>query len=154
METLHWKNYLSPTKTKLVYPLYGSGQKNWCCWCWFHWCYWRQSVSGVQYAKSLSIEYFIDINILQNSLIDIDIFKKLSHLRNYKSLTFWFTDWLTWTLLQQVGTSRYQVGTSGKGISFSFMASNKIMQTWEVSQMSQIQIQIRTCHTKDCKNGE
>ena len=32
---------------------------------------------GVRYAKSLSIRYFIDINILQNSLIniDIDIFK-------------------------------------------------------------------------------
>ena len=28
---------------------------------------------GVRYAKSLSIRYFIDIDILQNSLIDIDI---------------------------------------------------------------------------------
>ena len=32
---------------------------------------------GVRYAKSLSIRYFIDINILQNSLIDIDIFKNV-----------------------------------------------------------------------------
>ena len=30
---------------------------------------------GVRYAKSLLIQYFIDIDILQNSLIDIDIFK-------------------------------------------------------------------------------
>ena len=38
-----------------------------------------QSVSdrGVRYAKSLSIRYFIDIDILQNSLIDIDIFKNV-----------------------------------------------------------------------------
>ena len=28
---------------------------------------------GVQYAKSLSIRYFIDIDILQNSFINIDI---------------------------------------------------------------------------------
>ena len=34
---------------------------------------------GVQYAKSLSIQYFINIDILQNSLIDIDmdIFKNV-----------------------------------------------------------------------------
>ena len=30
---------------------------------------------GVRYAKSKLIRYFIDIDILQNSLIDIDIFK-------------------------------------------------------------------------------
>ena len=34
-------------------------------------------IRGVRYAKSYSIRYFIDIDILQNSLIniDIDIFK-------------------------------------------------------------------------------
>ena len=32
---------------------------------------------GVRYAKSLSIQYFIDIDILQKSLIDIDIFKNV-----------------------------------------------------------------------------
>ena len=34
---------------------------------------------GVRYAKSLSIRYFIDIDILQNSLndINIDIFKNV-----------------------------------------------------------------------------
>ena len=30
---------------------------------------------GVRYAKSLSLQYSIDIDILQNSLIDINIFK-------------------------------------------------------------------------------
>ena len=37
----------------------------------------RQSchqLSGVGYAKSLSLQYFIDVDILQNSLIDIDIY--------------------------------------------------------------------------------
>ena len=33
--------------------------------------------SPVRYAKFQSIRYFIDIDILQNSLIDIDIFKKV-----------------------------------------------------------------------------
>ena len=32
---------------------------------------------GVRYAKSLSIQYFIDIDILRNSVIDIDIFKNV-----------------------------------------------------------------------------
>ena len=34
-------------------------------------------VSPVRYAKFLSIQYFIDINIFQNLLIDIDIFQNL-----------------------------------------------------------------------------
>ena len=34
-----------------------------------------QCIGGVRYAKSLSIRYFIDIDILQNSLINIDIFR-------------------------------------------------------------------------------
>ena len=38
--------------------------------------YWP-SCRGVRYAKSLSIRYFIDIDILQNSLIDIDIFENV-----------------------------------------------------------------------------
>ena len=33
--------------------------------------------SPVRYAKFQSIQYFIDIDILQNSLIDIDIFKNV-----------------------------------------------------------------------------
>ena len=37
----------------------------------------RATTKGVWYAKSLLIRYFIDINILQNSLIDIDIFKNV-----------------------------------------------------------------------------
>ena len=32
-------------------------------------------ISGVRYAKSLSIRYFIDIDIVQNSRIEIDIFR-------------------------------------------------------------------------------
>ena len=39
--------------------------------------FWIHACRGVRYAKSLSIQYFIDINILQNSFIDIDIFKKV-----------------------------------------------------------------------------
>ena len=37
-------------------------------------CNW---VSPVRYAKFQSIRYFIDCDILKNSLIDIDIFKKV-----------------------------------------------------------------------------
>ena len=35
-----------------------------------------QVTRGVLYAKLLSIRYVIDIDILQDSLIDIDIFQK------------------------------------------------------------------------------
>ena len=35
-------------------------------------------VRGVRYAKSLSIQYFINIDLLQNSLIDINIDKDIS----------------------------------------------------------------------------
>ena len=41
-------------------------------------------VSAVQYAKLKSIRYFIDINILQNHLINIDIFKKV-HIDIFKN---------------------------------------------------------------------
>ena len=34
-------------------------------------------VSPVRYAKFLSIQYFIDIDIFQNLIIDIDIFQNL-----------------------------------------------------------------------------
>ena len=39
--------------------------------------FWIHACRGVRYAKSLSIQYFIYINILRNSFIDIDIFKKV-----------------------------------------------------------------------------
>ena len=40
-------------------------------------------LGGVRYAKFLSIQYFIDIDIQQNSLIDIDIFKNFLYRYRY-----------------------------------------------------------------------
>ena len=49
---------------------------------------------GVQYAKFLSIQYFIDIDILQNSLIDIDIFKIVRidiDIDIFKTISIWIS---------------------------------------------------------------
>ena len=49
---------------------------------------------GVRYAKSLSIQYFIDIDILQNSLFDIDIFKIVRidiDIDIFKTISIWIS---------------------------------------------------------------